>query len=51
MALSGYVDTAVGTADGTYEVIPLVPGTTVGGQWHTSIIGPYGVAVAHTRVP
>jgi hypothetical protein len=46
LALSGYVDTAIDTAGGSWDVIPRSSGTPVSGSWHTAAIGPYGIEVA-----
>jgi hypothetical protein len=51
LALSGYVDTAVDTAGGSWDLFYPSPSTTrITGWWHTSAIGPYGVAVARRSV-
>jgi hypothetical protein len=49
LALSGYVDTAIDTAGGTWEVT-LASGTALSGRWHTVAIGPYGIQVARKSV-
>jgi hypothetical protein len=48
--LSGYVDTAIDTAGGTWDDIP-PSSTTRSGWWHTAAISPYGVEVARRSVP
>jgi hypothetical protein len=51
LALGGYVDTAVDTAGGSWDLFYPSPSTTrVTGWWHTSAIGPYGATVARTSV-
>ena len=49
LALSGYVDSGIDTAGGSWDLFYPSPSTTrVTGWWHTSAIGPYGGAVART---